>query len=420
MTSLTALGGFNRLFGGTGNDAYFVDNTGNGVIESVGGGIDTVYATAHSRLANNVENLVLQGSADWQAYGNGGSNAIYGNAGNNLVDGGAGVDGMYGLAGNDVYFVDNPGDAVIENPGGGNDTVFATAHFRLSADVEYLVLQGSADLQGYGNDLGNLIYGNSGNNLLDGAGGADGMVGGAGNDVYFVDNAGDMVAENPNEGTDAVFSIAHFGLSADVETLVLQGSADLQGYGNSDANKIYGNTGSNLLNGEGGADTMLGGAGNDVYFVDNIGDQVIENLNEGTDAVFSTIDYTLTANVETLVLQGAGNLSGTGNTLDNKLFGNTGDNVLDGGIGADVLTGNAGNDTFKFNLGQAGGDAVVDFAGNGAAAGDLLQFVGYGQGATFTQNDATHWQVNFNGGTSHEVITFMHGASIDPTDVLFS
>ena len=47
--SLTALGGFNRLFGGTGNDAYFVDNTGNGVIESVGGGIDTVYATAHSR-----------------------------------------------------------------------------------------------------------------------------------------------------------------------------------------------------------------------------------------------------------------------------------------------------------------------------------------------------------------------------------
>jgi hypothetical protein len=33
---------------------------------------------------------------------------------------------------------------------------------------------------------------------------------------------------------------------------------------------------------------------------------------------------------------------------------------------------------------------VVDFAGNGAAAGDLLEFVGYGAGATFTQNDATH------------------------------
>src|SRR4029079_2117808 len=214
----------NRLFGGTGNDAYFVDNTGNGVIESVGGGIDTVYATAHSRLADNVENMVLRGSADLQAYGTGGSNAMYGNAGNNLVDGCAGVDVMYGLAGNDVYFVDNPGDAVIENPGDGNDTVFSTAHFRLSADVEYLVLQGSADLQGYGNNLGNLIYGNTGNNLLDGAGGADGMVGGAGNDVYVVDHPGDVVVETPNEGSDTVFSTAHYRLSANVENLVLQGT----------------------------------------------------------------------------------------------------------------------------------------------------------------------------------------------------
>ena len=336
--SLTALGGFNRLFGGTGNDAYFVDNTGNGVIESVGGGIDTVYATAHSRLADNVENLVLQGSADLQAYGTGGSNAIYGNAGNNLVDGGAGVDGMYGLAGNDVYFVDNPGDAVIENPGDGNDTVFSTAHFRLSADVEYLVLQGSADLQGYGNNLGNLIYGNSGNNLLDGAGGADGMVGGAGNDVYVVDHPGDVVVENPNEGNDTVFSTAHYRLSANVENLVLQGSSDLQGYGNGDGNVLYGNGGINLL---------------------------------------------------------------------------------DGGGGADVLAGNAGNDAFMFQRGEADGDIIVDFAGNGASAGDVLLFVGYGPGATFTQNDATQWQVNYDGGSSHEVIVFLNGASVDTNDVVF-
>ena len=65
------------------------------------------------------------------------------------------------------------------------------------------------------------------------------MVGGAGNDVYFVDNAGDLVVENAGEGIDAVFSTAHFRLSANVENLVLQGSADLQGYGNGDANTIY-------------------------------------------------------------------------------------------------------------------------------------------------------------------------------------
>src|SRR5262245_19945781 len=75
----------------------------------------------------------------------------------------------------------------------------------LSANVENLVLQGSADLQGYGNGLANAIYGNSGNNLIDGGTGADMMFGGAGNDAYFIDDAGDAVFENPDEGNDAVF-----------------------------------------------------------------------------------------------------------------------------------------------------------------------------------------------------------------------
>src|SRR5262249_26209130 len=166
--------------------------------------------------------------------------------------------------------------------------------------------------------------------------------------------------------------------------------------------------------------TMVGGAGNDVYVVDNVGDMVLENPGEGdADAVFSTVSYALPANVETLVLQGAGNLDGTGNGLANNIYGNSGDNLIDGGIGADMLTGNAGNDTFVFHMGEGNGDMVADFAGNGAAAGDLLQFVGYGAGATFTNIDATRWQVNYNGGAQHDIITFMNGAPIDPTDVVF-
>jgi Ca2+-binding RTX toxin-like protein len=247
------------------------------------------------------------------------------------------------------------------------------------------------------------------------------MAGSAGNDTYFVDDTSDACFELANEGSDAVFAFCHYGLAADVETLVLQGSGDFQGYGNNQANTLYGNAGNNLLNGAGGADVTLGGAGNDTYFVDNTGDVVFENTNEGTDAVFASVDYTLTANVEALVLQGAGNLSGTGNALANSIFGNSGDSTLNGGAGADTLTGNAGNDTFVFVIGQANGDAVVvDFAGNGAAAGDSLHFIGYGAGATFTNIDLTHWQVNYNGGGSHEIITFMNGAAIDPTDVLFS
>jgi hypothetical protein len=34
----------------------------------------------------------------------------------------------------------------------------------------------------------------------------------------------------------------------------------------------------------------------------------------------------------------------------------------------------------------------------------------YGPGATFT--DAAHWQINYNGGTAHEIITFSNAASI--------
>ena len=121
------------------------------------------------------------------------------------------------------------------------------------------------------------------------------------------------------------------------------------------------------------------------------------------------------------VALGLGTADISGNTLANSIVGNSGNNTLDGGAAADVLTGNAGNDTFVFHRGQGNGDTIVDFAGNGAAAGDSLQLVGYGSMATFTNIDATHWQVNFFTpmGPAHEVITFMNGASIDPTDYSF-
>jgi Ca2+-binding RTX toxin-like protein len=273
--------------------------------------------------------------------GLGGDDVLNGGAGNDSLDGGVGSDAMYGGSGNDTYYVDG-NDGVIENANEGTDTVYSTVHYTLTDNVENLVLQGGADLQGYGNTLTNTITGNTGNNLLDGKAGSDIMIGGGGDDVYFVDDINDTVIENAGEGADAVFSTVHYTLSANVDSLVLQGSADLQGYGNDSANQLHGNSGNNLLSGLGGddvmdggagSDTMLGGAGNDAYYVGS-GDSVVENANEGNDGVYSTIHYALTANVENLVLLGSDDLQGYGNALANTIIGNTGKNLLDGGAGA--------------------------------------------------------------------------------------
>ena len=64
--------------------------------------------------------------------------------------------------------------------------------------------------------------------------------------------------------------------------------------------------------------------------MDNTGDVVTENANEGTDTVQASVTYTLAANVENLTLTGTGNINGTGNTLDNVIIGNSGNNVLTG------------------------------------------------------------------------------------------
>jgi Ca2+-binding RTX toxin-like protein len=108
-----------------------------------------------------------------------------------------------------------------------------------------------------------------------------------------------------------------------------------------------------------------------------------------------------------------------GSSFADTIIGNSSANTLNGLGGVDTLTGGAALDTFVFNRGQANGDTLTDFNGNDAAAGDQLRFVGYGPDATFTKVDDTHWQINFNGGASHETLTFSNAASVHTSDYLF-
>lgn len=367
--------GIDTLSGGAGDDTYVVDSVSDVVTELANEGIDTIETNVTlASLAANVERLVLLSSASLNATGNALNNVLTGNSGANRIDGGAGLDTMAGGAGDDVYVVDNAGDLVTELAGGGTDRVEASVSYALSAELEGLTLTGTGPINGTGNALANTLTGNSGNNRLDGGLGIDTMVGGAGDDVYVVDSAADVVTEATSAGNDTIeSSVSITALAANVERLVLTGTAALNGTGNSLANVLTGNAGSNRLDGGAGIDTMVGGAGDDSYVVDVSSDVITELAGGGIDSVSSAVSYTLSANVENLTLTTTGAINGTGNASDNVLTGNSGANVLSGGEGNDTYNGGAGvdtltdtsttsNDVYKWGAGQ-GNDVITDSGG---------------------------------------------------------
>ena len=119
------------------------------------------------------------------------------------------------------------------------------------------------------------LIGNDLSNDMNGGAGADVMIGGGGADIYWVDNAGDMVMEYDHGGRDVVYSSVSYTLSAHVEKLVLALRAgDINGTGNELDNILIGNLGRNVLsggagddwlNGASGGDTLIGGDGEDVF-----------------------------------------------------------------------------------------------------------------------------------------------------------
>ena len=424
--------------------------------------MSTIFLQGDTNLVTDVNGTVLGTSGDDVIWGTDGHDSIDGGQGFDAIAGLAGddtlnggkdgiIDHMAGGVGNDTYIIDEYEviDEAFKNEfwyGDGVDTVRSGITYSLDTadsahngglllgDIENLVLTGTADIDGYGNALDNEITGNDGNNHLFGAlgndtldggkgndvldGGADGqtdvLIGGDGNDTYIIGDTADMVVEANSTGIDLVQSSVSYSLAAigkvigDVENLTLTGTGDISGTGNRLDNHITGNSGNNhlsggdgndVLDGGTGMDAMAGGRGADRYFVDNIGDTVIEDyeyvggqLSPITgrgdwlahfqdvsrtvlDVVVSTVDFTLGKNVEQLQLTGSAAINGTGNELDNAitgngknnilkgldgsdsiwggggkdtLFGGNGDDWLDGGYDHDVLTGGAGRDSFVF------------------------------------------------------------------------
>ena len=249
----------------------------------------------------------------------------------------------------------NPTGAVLV-PGQGtgtvtiSDTLQASVTTILPAGIENLTLTGTANINGTGNTNANTIRGNSGNNILDGKGitsymgSNDQLIGGAGNDTYIVSVVGaffntTIITENLNEGTDTVQysstdSFGNYTLGDNLENLILTGTGDFSGTGNSLNNVITGNSGNNFLDGGVGVDTV--------------------NYSNATAAVIVSLstDYLNTPPNSATGGGGSDNLSNfenvIGSNFNDTLIGSSGNNTLTGAGGKDTLTGGLGSDRFDY------------------------------------------------------------------------
>ena len=383
---LDGAGGVDTMNGGLGDDRYVLSQIGDVAIEAVGGGTDTVVANINTVLGANIENLTLAGAAS-SGTGNALANLIIGNISNDTLDGAAGADTLRGGAGDDLYKVDNAADQIEELAGEGVDTVWASVDYSLSAtEVEKLVLLGTAHM-GTGNSVDNVITGTASNDTLDGAAGADTLIGGAGDDLYVVNVATDVVTELAAGGTDTVRALGDYILGAEVEAMEVWGEG-IVGTGNALNNLMTGAAGGQRLNGaegqdtlDGGAgvDTLAGGLGDDSYLVDNVGDVVIEAVDEGVDTLYASVDLATTPDgIEVVRLTGDAHQVG-GNAGNNRLAGGTGDDDMDGGAGDDTLLGGDGNDRLVSRAGfdtLAGGDGDDRYVISGGTV-HLEDFLGH-------------------------------------------
>ena len=330
-------------------------NAGNNVIDGQGG-IDTASYASVGLLTLNAANLStttitssvttsgvtvdlnITGVQDTQGSGfdkligienltgSGFNDELTGNLGNNVLNGGTGADVLTGGRGNDTYVVDGA-DVVVELNAGvdGLDTVLSGISYRLTANVEYLTLTGTA-VSAVGNNLDNRLVGNSSANFLDGRAGADKMDGGAGNDTFVIDNLGDEITDSTGTA-DLVMTYVNHTLGSTIENLHLMGTNALNGTGNSLNNIIWANIGDNLIDGKG--QTLIAGVIGDTLSyeygatsgitLDLAGTGPQATGGSGTDTVI---------NIENLI----------GSSYDDLLAGNGTDNILDGLAGVDTVS----------------------------------------------------------------------------------
>ncbi|MEM1276635.1 MAG: S8 family serine peptidase [Pseudomonadota bacterium] len=162
------------------------------------------------------------------------------------------------------------------------------------------------------------------------------------------------------------------GTLAGEEIVGLAGNDTIIGGAGNDS--LFGGAGNDTLTGGEGSDFLSGGLGNDAYYLEDSSDIIFEEANAGKDSVMAGFSLTLADHIDYLVFDSdAGDVTGTGNDLNNRIIGSAGENVISGGRGHDNLYGRADDDHI---MGDNGRDRLFGDHGDdwleGGAHADLL------------------------------------------------
>jgi predicted extracellular nuclease len=194
---------------GTPNDDTLTGTPGNDLMRGLAGNDILSGGSGNDQIEGGDGNDQINGQA--------GNDTLLGGNGNDFLIGSLGTDTLTGGAGNDQYRV-NATSVVIEEANGGTDTIRSVTTWTLATHFENLLLLGTADINGTGNEVNNVITGNAGANQLRGETGNDTLRGGAGNDQLIGGIGNDRLiggADNDtftlnaaNEGVDTITDFA--------------------------------------------------------------------------------------------------------------------------------------------------------------------------------------------------------------------
>ncbi|TIU83763.1 MAG: calcium-binding protein, partial [Mesorhizobium sp.] len=101
------------MYGGKGDDIYYLYDPKNKAVERPGEGVDTISTWMSYKLPANFENLTVTGDKRY----------AFGNELNNIITGGSGQQTLDGLRGDDVLKGGSGADIFVVNPGNGSDLI---------------------------------------------------------------------------------------------------------------------------------------------------------------------------------------------------------------------------------------------------------------------------------------------------------